>query len=804
MDDKLQLFLNKLNLDQNYYNYFKEGKIIKIICSKDKLNWNFIIEVNELLPLEVIKYIDDNIESSFSNLNSVTYTLRPKKVDKSLVNNYYPYVINSLNLSLPMTNLLKEKVIKFTTDGLCIEADNKAMENLLNSKMNLIIDKYNKIGFDISINIVTNEDEVLNEIQSDLKIDLSKIEKPKKENTKKSSAIFVDTKEVKDSNAILGREIEGDITSLSNLSEEDNVIVEGKVFGIDLFESTKSSFKIITLKITDYSDSFYVKIFFKNKDDYERVLSKLKEGNWYRISGLVKYDEYARDFVLNASNIMEIESKDVEIKDEEEEKRVELHAHTLMSQMDGVVSVEDLIKTAKKWGHRGIAITDHDGVQSFPNAFNLVTGMNKDLKEGEEPFKVIYGAELLMIDDSVDIVINPSNEKLEDATFVIFDLETTGFNAGGADSIIEIGAVKMKNGEIIDTFDELIDPKRPLPSKIVELTHITDDMLKGKMNEEEGVKKFKEWYQDLPLVAHNAKFDTSFIKMAYQKYNLGELTNPIIDTLELSRTLDRGEARHSLSAITKRYNVVFDETAHHRANYDAEGTGLVLAKMIKKLMDNNMKTIKDLNNLVSKDEIYKYGRSHHINILTLNKEGLKNLFTLVSLANTKYLYKTPRILRSEIDKYRKGLLIGSGCYEGEVFTQASTKSDEELTNIIKFYDYVEVQPVDEYVQLVPGVFQNEAELISNLEKIVRVSTEAGKIVVATGDVHQLKKEDQIYREIIVHQKVPGRGRHPLARNGNGKIPYQHFRTTCCLFEEIDSRLFFVKNNDTIPTNLLYG
>ncbi len=790
MDDKIKLFLEKINLNNNYYKYFDESKIIKIKSSKDKLNWNFIIETKELLPLEVIKFLDANIKSGFPKLDSVTYTIIPKKSDKIDINNYYEYVIDTSGFSSSMNKLLKEKKIKFTTDGLVLEVDNKAMENALNNKMNNIINKFKQIGMDVSLKIIVDEESVKNEIINDMKLDPSKIAYTHKEepNKKKTPLSYVKTNK-DDKDMIFGNYVDGAVVELKDLNEEKDEVeyinVEAKVFGVDTFESPKSSLKIITLKITDYTDSFYSKIFFKVQEEFEEVLSKIKKGKWYRINGFIKYDDFARDLVLNAKSLMEIKSKDIEIMDEAEEKRVELHTHTLMSQMDGVVGVEDLIKTAKKWGHRGIAVTDHDGVQSFPNAFNLVRGMNKELEEGEEPFKVIYGSEITMIDDSVDIVINPTKDKLEDATFVVFDLETTGFNAGGADSIIEIGAVKLKNGEIIDTFDELIDPGKPLSAKITEITHITDDMLKGKMNEETGVKKFMEWYGDLPLVAHNAKFDTSFIKMAYQKYDLGDFNNCILDTLELSRALDKGEARHSLSAITKRYNVVFDEDAHHRANYDAEGTALVLAKMIKKLVDNNINTIDKLNNLVPKDEIHKYGRAHHINILTLNQKGLKNLFKIVSLANTKYLYKTPRILRSEIEKLRDGLLIGSGCYEGEVFTQASTKSDEELTNIINFYDYVEVQPIDEYCHLVPGVFANEAELIQNIEKIVRVTTDAGKIIVASGDVHHLKKEDKIYREFIINQKVPGRGRHPLSRNGNGKIPTQHFRTTSEMLEDFE-------------------
>ena len=433
---------------------------------------------------------------------------------------------------------------------------------------------------------------------------------------------------------------------------------------------------------------------------------------------------------------------------------------------------------------KAVAITDHNGVQGFPHVFSMVTDYNKHLKEGEEPFKAIYGCELLMIDDNVDIVTRPNDKVMLDQTYVVFDFETTGFNAGGFDSIIEIGAVKIKDGMIIEKYDELINPGRPLPQKIIDVTNITDAMLEGKDNEENAVRRFIEWFGDCPMVAHNAKFDVSFLEMAYRKYNFGTFTNPVIDTLELSRTLDNTYARHSLSALVKRYEVPWDENAHHRGDYDAEGTALVFYKMLKKLSNRNIDIMTDLDKLVSKEEIHKYGRAHHINLLVKNKTGLKNLFKLVSLANTTYLYKTPRILRSVVNEHREGLLVGSGCYESEVFTQAKSKSDDELSNIIRFYDYVEVQPMECYDHMIQtGDFATKVELAANIEKVVRVTEEAGKIIVATGDVHHLKREDKIYREIIVNQKVPGGGRHPLARNGIKEIPSNHFRTTNEMLED---------------------
>ena len=577
------------------------------------------------------------------------------------------------------------------------------------------------------------------------------------------------------------------------IGEDNNVIVEGKVFGTEYFESPKTDFKIITLKITDYSDSIYCKVFVRENDEYKRLTKELKEGTWLKIRGYTKNDPFSRELVLNARDIMKIEREEAVRLDTEEEKRVELHTHTKMSQMDGTIDEVDLVKQAIKWGHKAIAITDHNAVQAFPHVFNYVTSYNKGLEEGKEPFKAIYGLELTMIDDKVNIVTRPKDINMLDEEYVVFDFETTGFNAGGQDQIIEIGAVKLKNGEILERYDELINPGRPLPEKITAITNITDEMLKGKRTEEEAIKDFIKWFGNDTMVAHNAKFDVSFLEMCYKKYDLGTYENTVIDTLELSRTLDNSFARHSLSALAKRYDILkteknpdgfWDESSHHRGDYDAEGTALIFHKMLKKLSNRNIDNMKDLDKLVDKDEIYKYGRENHINLLAKNKVGLKNLFKILSFASTIYLYKTPRIPRSVIEELREGLLIGSGCYLSEAFQEAKSKSDDELSNIIRFYDYVEVQPMSCYSHLIEtNEFASTVELAAHLEKIVRVTEDCGKIIVATGDVHNLTEDDLIYRKIIVNQKVPGGGRHALARNGITQIPNEYFRTTREMLDE---------------------
>lgn len=780
MDDKIKILLDKINIDETSYQYFDDAKITKIKVNSKTNSWNIFIDKDELLPVEILEELESKkmLLDEFASRIEIIFNIKNPNIYTYL--SYYKYLLKILKDDLKVLEIY-EDAMKIEDDFLVLVATNEVEKERLLGVLDKVMNFYKKQSYNFNIDVIMrHEENILEEIQKDLNnIEMPKYEQPPKKEETPQLEKKQFRREAKDPNSVIGRGIKEEPIKIKTLiGEDNNVVVEAKVFGTDYFESSKTDFKIITLKITDFSDSIYCKVFVRDDEEYKRLCKELKSGNWYKIRGYTKNDQFAKELVLNARDIIKIEKTEDTIKDIAEEKRVELHCHTKMSQMDGVIDETDVVKQAMKFGMKAVAITDHNGVQGFPHVFSMVTDYNKHLKEGEEPFKAIYGCELLMIDDNVDIVTRPNDKVMLDQTYVVFDFETTGFNAGGSDSIIEIGAVKIKDGMIIEKYDELINPGKPLPQKIIDVTNITDAMLEGKDNEENAVRRFIEWFGDCPMVAHNAKFDVSFLEMAYRKYNFGTFTNPVIDTLELSRTLDNTYARHSLSALVKRYEVPWDENAHHRGDYDAEGTALVFYKMLKKLSNRNIDIMTDLDKLVSKEEIHKYGRAHHINLLVKNKTGLKNLFKLVSLANTTYLYKTPRILRSVVNKHREGLLVGSGCYESEVFTQAKSKSDDELSNIIRFYDYVEVQPMECYDHMIQtGDFATKVELAANIEKVVRVTEEAGKIIVATGDVHHLKREDKIYREIIVNQKVPGGGRHPLARNGIKEIPSNHFRTT---------------------------
>lgn len=790
MNDKLKILLKQINYSEENYGCFDGAGLEKIIGNKNRDNYCFMINLVYPLSVEAYDEFINKLPLGFPTVQTVGVNFNVREVTEDSIKEYIKYFIECYSNDNPLLSMFKDNKIEIKDSKIIFEVGNLAEKMKLSSIVSNLIDDLATVGFknyeiDIEINHMVNN-EITEEINKSLTVDVH-VEETKTVEVKKSDKLVYNraTKKSDDPNVVMGRLIDGKVTTINNIySEEDNLIVDAYVFGVDYFESSKSDFKIITLKITDYTDSMYCKVFVRGDNEYSDLKKSLGVGKWFKIRGYTKNDVYSKELVLNARDINILDKKVEKITDDAEVKRVELHAHTMMSQMDGLTKLDlgkhtcELVTRAMDMGYRGVAITDHNGCQAFPIAYGIINSYNKKIDDPNKKFKGLYGTELTLVDDTVNIVVRPVDLPLMESTYVVFDTETTGFNAAGGDQMIEIGAVKIKEGNIVERFDELIDPGRHIPDKITELTCITDEMVNGKDNEEVVTRKFLEWAGDLPMVAHNAKFDISFIEMAMKKYDLGEFTNTVVDTLELSRALDQGFARHGLSALVKRYNVPWEEDAHHRADYDAEGTALVYHKMMQKLVAQNYEKISDLERLISKDEIHKFGRTYHFNAIAKNKTGLKNLFKIISLANTIYLYKTPRILRSKLEELREGLLIGSGCYESEVFREARSKEGQELTNIINFYDYVEVQPPEVYNHLIQtSDFKDELELENHIKKIVEATKDAGKIIVATGDVHHFTRDDKIYREIIVNQKVPGGGRHPLAKKDIKSIPSQHYRTT---------------------------
>ena len=792
MDTKLESILKKINYKNDYFVEFIDAKVDRVNANGSKLD--IVIHNKTNLTTEAYNELEKSFKDFF-NIEEIYLYIIVDEIDNDKLLNEYKNIIGLLKKEKSLLEIFEDS-LAFEEEKYLIKAAHEFEKATIEKYIPRITEYLEKRGFDIDIDVVLSLEErenIKNTINNDLEIKIPTTKVIKQEEKAPTKTNFTnfgkpkyEKKEVNE-DTIKGRVIKDDAVSIKTIvGEEESVTIEGEVFGTEEFEPSSKAFKILTIKLTDYSDSIYCKIFSRDEEEFASLKKNCKVGAWLKIRGSTKLDKYAgNEIVLNIRDINKIPPKKTKkIVDDAPIKRVELHAHTMMSQMDGVTKLDlgkhtcELVSNAIEAGYKGVAITDHNGCQAFPISYQLIRAHNKKIENVKDHFKGLYGTELTLVDDTVYVVVRPNDLPLEGTTYVVFDTETTGFNAAGGDQMIEIGAVKLKDGEIIDRFDELINPGYHIPDHISELTCITDDMVKDSDTEEEVTKRFLSWVGTCPLVAHNAKFDISFISMAMKKYNLGEFNYTVLDTLELSHILDQAYARHSLSALVKRYNVPWEEDAHHRADYDAEGTAYVFAKMLQKLIAQNYDTIRDLERLIPKDEIHKFGRTYHFNAIAMNKTGLKNLFKIISLANTVYLYKTPRILRSKLEELREGLLIGSGCYESEVFIQSRSKEGEELTNVINFYDYVEVQPPEVYGHLIQtSDFKNEYEVQAHISKIVRATKDAGKIIVATGDVHHFYREDKIFREIIVNQKVPGGGRHPLAKRDITSIPSQHFRTT---------------------------
>ena len=642
MQDKMKRLLDQIGMNTDY---LEKASIKKIVVYDNNKLWNFIIENDKILPVYIYTELINKIKINFSTIEDIKLSVIVREDNDEYINDYIDNLINIFSNDSYKYRVFIGRNVNVIDNKYVFEVYNKAENSYLIEKLNYINNCLRDYGFNKNLElslVEEKENELLKEIESE-----KVVEDPKVVISKKETASEVKTEEKK----YFRPKKDTSVTPIKDLMYEvDNITIEGVIFGMDMFES-KSGYKIITLKVTDNNDSIYVKMFTKDNDEYARIKDLLKVGSWYNFYGKVAMDKYSNEltFTTRYKDVEKIEKPVAEkIVDDAPVKRVELHAHTMMSQMDGITGIDlgkhtcELVSKCIDMGYRGVAITDHSGCQAFPIAYGIISGHNKGIEDPSKHFKGLYGTELTVVDDTVDIVVRSDDRPLSGTTFVVFDTETTGFNAGGTDQMIEIGAVKIKDGNIIDRFDELIDPGRHIPDKITALTCITDEMVKGKDNEENVTKRFLAWTGDLPMVAHNAKFDISFISSAMKKYNLGEFQNTVIDTLELSRAIDTGYSRHSLSALVKRYNVPWEEDAHHRADYDAEGTAYVFHKMISKLTMQNLSKISDLDKLIPKDEIYKFGRTYHFNAIALNKKGLKNLFKIISLANTTYLYKTSK------------------------------------------------------------------------------------------------------------------------------------------------------------------
>lgn len=578
----------------------------------------------------------------------------------------------------------------------------------------------------------------------------------------------------------IGYEIKDDPVTIKTIQDEERrIVIEGYIFDSEVRE-LRSGRVLLTFKMTDYTDSILVKVFSRGKEDIP-LLKAVKKGMWVKVRGSVQNDSFVRDLVVIANDINQLKvAKPTDPYDGE--KRIELHAHTTMSQMDAVVSAGDLIERAANYGHKAVAITDHAVVQSYPEAYQA------GQKHG---VKILYGVEMNLVNDGVSIAYQSEHRKLSDDTYVVFDVETTGLSVM-YDTIIELAAVKIKNGEIIDRYESFANPHRPLADVIIELTHITDDMLVDAPEAEQVFKEFYEFSKGCILVAHNASFDMGFLDAGYEKIGVGKATNPVIDTLELARFLFPNSKNHRLNTLCKKLDI--ELTQHHRAIYDAEATGYLLWKLLEIAKEEKQVEYHDQLNAARGSADYKNGRPSHCTVYAKDQAGLKNLYRLVSKSHVEFYYRVPRMPKSVLEANREGLLIGSACYEGEIFEAIMNKTPDEVKKLATFYDFLEIQPLEYYGHLIEkGFIRDELALKDMLSLIVKIGDELNIPVVATGNVHYLDSHDHMYRTILI-QSITGPS--PLK---NITLPPAHFRTTAEMLD-IFSFLGEEKAKEVVITN----
>lgn len=530
------------------------------------------------------------------------------------------------------------------------------------------------------------------------------------------------------------------ITDLN--AESGNVCIDGEILGMEDKE-TKTGKVILSINIYDGTSTMTCKAFLPGKNA-KNIVKRLGKTKAVKLAGRAQMDAFSNELTIMANTIVESTPLPKTTREDKAEvKRVELHMHTKMSAMDAMTSATDLIKRAMSWGMKSIAITDHGVVQAFPEAYHLLGRDNPDMK-------VIYGVEAYLVPDKEKSVKNPRGQVLDDATYCVLDLETTGISIT-TEKITEVGIMKVKNGEVIDEFEIFVNPEKPIPQRVVEVTNITDEMVKDAETIDKVFPKILEFVGDSIIVAHNASFDVGFLK--HNAKLLGyEFNNTYIDTLPLAKDLFPDLKKYKLGKIADSLGIEVDVA--HRALADVDTTVKVFNVMLKKLKDKGINTVDEIDSATkdpeAQKEEFKKQRSYHAIILAKNYVGLRNLYKLVSISHLNYFYKNPRILKSIYKKYSEGLILGSACEAGELYQAIELgKSDEEIENIARDYDYLEIQPIGNNEFLVRNGVVPDREYLKDINrKIVELGEKLGKLVVATCDVHFMDPQDEIYRRIL--------------------------------------------------------
>ena len=789
MFNKFQLLLKQIRFpeDHDAFKEIKDGSIETVKLFKSKRQWFFVFSFPSVLSYESFTLFDSLLHSSFNSLGAKAFfeiRLVTTACDDSLLGDYFSYALDSLKVShFSIYSLFSNLDVEISNNSIFVKAPEHIIkENLQDRFISLISKSLSQVGLsDVSISVVedkvasssfeeayqTNkvflQEQAESQARQALQSILESVPAPKP--VSEPSQNFAEKQSQRQASFD-----KAEITPMVDInSEENRVVFEGYIFDVEQRE-TKTGRIIINFKVTDYTSSFVMQRWVKDSDELAKF-DMIKKANWVRVRGRIENNPFTHSLTMNVQDIKEISHTPRKDLMPEGQKRVEFHAHTNMSTMDAMPTVEELIDTAASWGHPAVAITDHANVQSFPH------GYHRAKKAG---IKAIFGLEANLVEDKVPIVYNSQNLELKEATYVVFDVETTGLSAVHND-LIQIAASKMHKGNIVEQFDEFIDPGHPLSAFTTELTGITDNHVKGAKPLVQVLQEFQEFCQGTVLVAHNATFDVGFMNANYERHQLPTILQPVIDTLEFARNLYPEYKRHGLGPLTKRFGVALDH--HHMANYDAEATGRLLFIFIKDVFDKHgLTNLEQLNTELVSEDSYKKSRVKHATLYVQNQTGLKNIFKLVSLSNVSYFEGVARIPRTVLDEYREGIIVGSACADGEVFDTLLSHGIDKAVEVAKYYDFIEVMPPAIYAPLIAkGLIKDEAAIEQLIRDLIEVANRLDKPVLATGNVHYINPEDAIYREIIV--RALGQGamiNRPIGKGENAKpapLPEAHFRTT---------------------------
>ena len=767
-----QLFtklLEQIHFEDSQNEAFQDAEIRRVVVHQVSKNWEFTFFFPKVIPFELFQSFNNALRAGFNSIAQVSFsiTTNQEELVQRDIADYWSFIVSNSGVESPLLGQVADRGMpNVIDDRVTLVTENEIVRDFLMSEaIGQIEETYVQFGFPkFRIHTMVDESASAAQIQA-LK------EAQDKRNVELAAKAAAQTQAMASRSSDSAAPVEGPAKLGKNISdkeevrrmiditeEERSVVVEGYIFSKEV-RTLKSQRQLMILEITDYTSSITIKKFSRNADD-EAQFDAINEGDWIKVRGPVQEDTFMRDLTINAYDLNTV-SHPKRQDNAEGEKRVELHLHTTMSQMDATNSIKDFVGQAAKWGHKAIAITDHAGLQGFPEAFAAAK---------KNDIKMLYGVEANVVDDGVPIGYNSKHVALKDTEYVIFDVETTGLSAI-YDKVIELSAVKMRNGGVLEEFEHFIDPGFHLSETTTNLTSITDDDVRGSKSEEEVFQMFRDFCGDAILAGHNVTFDMGFMNTGYARQGKEPIQNPVIDTLTLARFLHPELKGYRLNTLAKKFGVALEH--HHRAIFDSQTTGNLLHIFLKDAEERYDIQYQDqLNDHMSENDAYKHARPFHVTILAQTQAGLKNLFKLVSLSNIEYFHRVPRIPRSELDKYREGLLLGTACSSGEVFTSIMQKGREEALEKAKYYDFIEVQPKAMYAPLIEGeLIKDDSNLEEILINMVEIGKELDKPVVATGDAHYLNKEDSIYRKILIHSQG---GANPLNRY---QLPEAHFRTT---------------------------